>query len=104
MTLINLTAAQLAEQLKSDSIILIDVRETHEFNAGHIDGAILMPLSSFDPSAVPLEDGKPVVIYCARGGRSANAVAMCQQFGVPVEQHLAEGIMGWVAAGLPVMR
>ena len=104
MTLINLTAAQLAEQLESDSIILIDVRETHEFNAGHIDGAILMPLSSFDPSAVPLEDGKPVVIYCARGGRSANAVAMCQQFGVPVEQHLAEGIMGWVAAGLPVMR
>ena len=104
MTLINLTAAQVAELLEAESIILVDVRETHEFNAGHIDGAILMPLSSFDPSAVPLEDGKPVVIYCARGGRSANAVAMCQQFGVPVEQHLAEGIMGWVAAGLPVMR
>ena len=104
MTLIYLTAAQVAELLEAESIILVDVRETHEFNAGHIDGAILMPLSSFDPSAVPLEDGKPVVIYCARGGRSANAVAMCQQFGVPVEQHLAEGIMGWVAAGLPVMR
>ena len=57
MTLINLTAAQVAELLEAESIILVDVRETHEFNAGHIDGAILMPLSSFDPSAVPLEDG-----------------------------------------------
>ena len=104
MTLINLTAAQLAEQLEADAMTLVDVREVHEFNQGHIDGAVLMPLSSFDPSAVPLEDGKPVVLYCARGGRSANAVAMCQQFGVPVQQHLADGIRGWMAAGLPLVR
>ena len=104
MNLINLTAAQVAEQLEADSIILVDVRETHEFNAGHIDGAVLMPLFSFDPSAVPQEDGKTVVLYCARGARSANAAYMCQQFGVAVEQHLADGVMGWMAAGLPLVR
>ena len=71
----NLTPAQLNERLLSGSVTLIDVRELHEHQDERIDGALHMPLSSFNPASVPVHPKKKVVFHCARGGRSANAVA-----------------------------
>ena len=64
------------KQLQDDnSIHLIDVRELHEFNAGHIDGAQLIPLGTIEDSFslyIPNKDTK-IFIYCRSGNRSAEA-------------------------------
>ena len=102
MSLIDLSPATVAERLTANEIILIDVREPNEHAAERIEGAILMPLSSFDPSKVPQDPNRAVVFHCARGGRSAQAVQHCRHAGLNVDSHLAGGIAGWKAAGLPV--
>ena len=45
----------LAEALKSRSCVLVDVREPHEFSAGHVPGSVNHPLSRFDPHRLPAD-------------------------------------------------
>lgn len=96
--------AELAQRLHDGAVTLIDVREPHEHQAERIAGAVSMPLSGFDPHALPQNPARPVVLHCARGGRSADALARCRQAGVGVAGHLAGGLAAWGAAGLPIVR
>jgi rhodanese-related sulfurtransferase len=97
-------AARLQAMIEAQTVALIDVREPDEFAAGHIAGALNRPLSSFDPKAVPMEDGKRVVLQCAGGKRSAMAFERCQKAEMPIDAHLSGGLAAWKAAGLPVVR
>lgn len=103
MTAINLTAEEVAHGLKSDSILLIDVREPGEYAAERIHGALLFPISTFDPNALPDCGKRKVVFHCGSGIRSAKAVAACQKAGLPHDCHLKGGIQAWKAAGLPII-
>lgn len=104
MTLKNLEPAEVADLLSKNEIVLIDVREASEYAAAHIKGATLVPLSRFDPHALPGDGQKRIVLHCGVGGRSARAVAACQAAGVAVDSHMRGGIQAWMAAGLPVER
>jgi rhodanese-related sulfurtransferase len=92
--LTELTPAEVHDALQENRIVLVDVREPHEYEAERIHGALLFPLSSFDPAALPVGD-KPVVLQCGTGKRSAMAVAKCIAAGVPVTTHLKGGIQAW---------
>ena len=89
-------------ELKSalGSVALIDVREPHEFDAGHIPGAVNQPLSTFDPSDLPV--GKPIVLVCQAGARSARALNVAKAAGVADIRHYAGGTGGWRANGEPL--
>ena len=100
MSLKNLPPQEVAELLAQGAIILVDVREPSEHASLHVKGARLVPLSTFDPLALPSD--KPVVFHCAVGGRSAKAVAACQAAGLALDSHMQGGIQAWIAAGLPV--
>ena len=100
----NLEPAEIAALLAADSIVLIDVREPNEYAQARIEGAVLVPLSRFDPHALPDSNGKRIIFHCGIGGRSAKAVAACQAAGVAVDSHMRGGIQAWIAAGLPVER
>lgn len=89
-----------ATMLKDDKAILVDCREVEESRRLRIPGAILMPLSSFDPAQVPAVEGKSVLIHCALGGRSREAVIRCYQAGVEAI-NVDGGIFGWQHAGFP---
>jgi rhodanese-related sulfurtransferase len=103
MTIKNLDAADVARLLEEDAIVLIDVREPSEHAAERIHGALLFPLSTFDPAALPDSGGRAVVFHCAAGVRSAKAVAACQSAGLLHDSHLKGGIQAWKAAGLPTV-
>lgn len=88
----------------SDAIHLVDVREAHEWNEGHIPGAIHRPLSELSAWAGDLPKDRPVVFYCLSGGRSGQALSRCKSAGHPVEGHMGGGISAWRMQGLPVTR
>lgn len=96
---LNLTAQEVAARLQAGGVTLVDVREAAEYAAEHIPGAVLQPLSAFDPAALP---AGALIFQCGSGKRSASAVAACQAAGLPHAAHLAGGIAAWKAAGLKV--
>lgn len=104
MSLVNLEPREVADLLAKNLILLIDVREPAEYAAGHIKGATLVPLSTFDPHALPPTEGKRIVFHCAVGGRSAKAVAACQAAGLTIDSHMRGGMKAWIGARLPVER
>jgi rhodanese-related sulfurtransferase len=99
----DLTPAQVKAAFDAQEILLIDVREPAEFAEERIAGAKNIPLSSFDPTALPDAGGKTIVLQCAGGKRSAMAVGKCRQANQAIETHLAGGLMAWKAAGLPTV-
>lgn len=94
----------LAGLLDEGKALVVDVREPHEFTAGHIPGAVNLPLSRFAPDQLPDPQGRLLVLACAAGGRSGRAMAACDAARAAVEGHLAGGLGAWVSAGLPVER
>jgi len=102
MPLNNLSPDDVKQALDTGNVLLIDVREDHEFALGHIEGAILMPLSQLSELDLPKADDKTIILYCAGGVRSVKAAHICQLRGLKADNHLAGGINAWRAAGLPV--
>lgn len=97
-----LTPSEVHDALRRHTIVLIDVCEPQEYVTERIHGALLFPLSSFDPRALPV-DGRPVVLHCGSGKRSTMAVAKCIEAGVPVTRHMKGGIMAWKHAHHPTI-
>ena len=88
---------ELAQALKTKSCVLVDVREPHEFSGGHVPGSVNHPLSRFDPAALPA--GKPVVLICRSGARSASALSRARKAGHANARHYPGGVMAWRSAG-----
>lgn len=72
---------------------VVDVREPHEFAAGHIPDALNLPLSRFDPEQLP--SGKAVVLICQSGRRSLNALNQARATGREDVRHYAGGMIVW---------
>lgn len=98
----DLTRSDIKTGLAAGTITVVDVREPHEYAAGHIPGALSMPLSAFDPAALPLGSGKRVVFSCAAGVRSMQAAMIARSHGVAIDAHYRGGFRDWVMAGEPV--
>jgi rhodanese-related sulfurtransferase len=88
--------------LQNGEILLVDVREANEYAFERIHGALLYPLSTFDPTTLPTE-GRRLVLHCAGGRRSLMAAHKLQSAGHHQVTHLAGGLQAWKAAGLPVI-
>lgn len=98
----NLDINDIRQGLADGSILLVDVREPNEWEAGHIPGSVLLPLSVFDPDAIPDPAGRRIVLSCRSGNRSLKAAAIAHAGGVPVDAHYQGGFLDWVAQGGPV--
>ena len=99
---VDLGLDEVKSGLEDGSIIVVDVREPHEFAAGHIPNSISNPLSSFDPSALPVGQGKRIVFSCAAGVRSVRAIELAQAAGLDLREHYRGGFKEWSLAGEPV--
>jgi len=80
---------------------VLDVREDDEWAAGHIAGAVHIPLQELPGRLADLPDGQTLVV-CKVGGRSAQAVGYLAQQGYEVV-NLAGGMLDWQAAGRPMV-
>ena len=97
----DLTAQEVATAMTAGEVVVVDVREPNETAVERIPGAVLLPLSTFDPADIPDPAGRAVVFSCASGIRSIKASEIAQSSGLPYDAHLAGGIKAWKAAGYP---
>ncbi len=97
----DLTPEDVARGLQEGRIVLVDVREPNETAVERFPDAVLVPLSEFDPAAIPDPAGRDVVFACRSGRRSVTASLAAQEQGFAYGSHLAGGILAWKAAGLP---
>src|SRR6185312_4797776 len=95
----NLTVEEVARGLTEGRVLLVDVREPNETSVESYPDAVIVPLSGFDPAAIPDPQGKQVVFACRSGRRSVTASLAAQDAGYSYTAHLAGGIIAWKAAG-----
>jgi len=95
----------LRSWMAAGDALLVDVREAHEYHQAHIEDSTLMPLSTFDPLAIPPHDGRKLVIHCASGVRCGVAAQQLLASGYNGHIHrLAGGIEAWYHAGGPIVQ
>ena len=82
---------------------LIDVREQHEFAAGHIPAARLVPLSRLEQKVAQLPRNRQVYVVCATGNRSKRAAVMLRSHGIQAI-NVRGGTSAWQRAGKPLVR
>ena len=110
-----ISPAQLKAKMDArEDFLLVDVRESSEFEHGHISGAHLVPRGIIEAAADPTYAKKyaplcearerQVILYCASSGRSAMAAAVLQMMGFKNVLNMSGGFGGWEAEGLPVTR
>lgn len=106
----NLTPAQVAAEIETGDVLLVDVREPGETADGVVPGAVLAPRGMLEfhaDAATPhhLEGFHPdrrVIVYCAAGSRSALAAVSLRTLGYSDVAHLDGGFAAWTDDGRPV--
>lgn len=106
----NLGPEDVAKEMESGEVLVVDIREASEREGGRIPGSIHAPRGMLEFYADPsspyhLEDFDPnkrVILHCAAGGRSSLGVKALEQLGYTNIAHLDGGFEAWKEAGNPV--
>ena len=95
----NVSASEACQFIQENpGLLILDVRTEEEYRQGHIPGAVLVPVEEFSSRVGEFAaySDKPVLVYCASGGRSPEAVDILLNNHFSRVYHLYEGISGWV--------
>ncbi len=103
-TVPQMTAQDLARLLQADAVTIVDVRGQTEWEAGHLPGAIHIPLGDLTDRLTELPREKPIVVQCGSGARSAIGASLLRANGFENVINLAGGFAAWQATGKPVDR
>lgn len=87
-----------AQDLVRDGAVLLDVRESHEWNAGHAPQAEHLPLGRIQEASKKVRGGKQVVVVCRSGNRSRHATKSLIAMGYDAV-NLSGGMHAWKRAG-----
>jgi len=86
-----------------DPVVYLDVREPNEWNLGRIPGAVHLPRGNLESKLESVIDrARKIVVYCARGNRSALAALTMQQMGYEDVASMSGGFQEWAGVGGPV--
>ncbi|HUP27232.1 MAG TPA: molybdopterin-synthase adenylyltransferase MoeB [Chloroflexia bacterium] len=92
----DITPREVQARLRSgDRLLLLDVREPHEWSIAHLEGAKLIPLHTISQRVQELSTADEIVLYCKSGTRSATAMSQLQALGFRKLWNLKGGIDSW---------
>jgi rhodanese-related sulfurtransferase len=94
--------AQLAE--RRPGLQVVDVRRPGEYAAGHVPGAVNLPLDRLEHELSVLDASRPTVVICAGGYRSSAGTALLRRHGFADVTNVIGGTSAWVAAGYDTER
>jgi rhodanese-related sulfurtransferase len=89
-----------AREMLDKGAQLVDVRADHEWETGHLPGAVHIPLAELPAHLGEIDKDRPVIFYCRGGNRSSMATAALVEVGYDAAR-LSEGAVGWEEEGLP---
>jgi rhodanese-related sulfurtransferase len=95
-------ARQLIEEKKK--LIIVDVRTIPEYNEGHIENAINIPVQELADRLDELNKNDELLIYCRTGNRSSTAVDILSDAEFTMIYHMHEGISVWIQQGYPIVQ
>ena len=98
------SVAELAAQLRSGGVTVIDVRGRAEWEAGHLPGVATIPVGYLTDRIAEIPRDRPVVMQCQSGARSAIAASVLRATGLTNVATLSGGFADWARAELPVVR
>jgi sulfur-carrier protein adenylyltransferase/sulfurtransferase len=91
-----MTATELKQECdQGKPIVIVDVREPHEYEIAHIDGAVLIPLGELPERLKELDDHAEIVTHCHHGARSLKALEILKAAGFSKVRSLRGGIDAW---------
>lgn len=88
---------------RGQAIDILDVRQPHEYNQGHIEPSRLIPLGELPGRMAELDRSRTILTLCRSGQRSALAARQLAALGFEV-RNITGGILAWMAAKLPVSK
>lgn len=103
-TIANTSVSAAVPRVARGEVTVIDVRNRSEYEAGHIPGALHIPVGYLSERLEEIPRDKPLVLQCQGGGRSAIATSVLQRLGVTGAMNLAGGIVAWQRASGPMER
>lgn len=86
------------------SLVILDVRTVWEFEDGHIEGAINIPVEELQQRLGELNLSDEILVYCRTGNRSRRAVQILADNGFSSVYHMLGGIEAWKQAGCPTVK
>jgi len=101
-----LDTAEAVRLMNKDEAIALDIRDRKDFNAGHITGAINIPLNSLESRVQELDKhkDKKILVVCKMGNSANMAVTKLQKAGYPDALRLKGGMMQWQTDSMPVVK
>ena len=96
-----LSPERVAELVEAGNSQVVDVREAGEHEAGHVRGAVHLPLAGLSETASALDRERPVVFYCRGGERSEMAAEAFRASGWEAAS-MEGGLLAWSERGLPL--
>ena len=97
-----LSATMLKEKLDRNEIILVDVREEHEWEKGHIEGAERIYVGYLKEEASRLPRDKPIATTCGWGGRGGLGASILKKMGFKDVYNVLGGMKAWKKLGYPI--
>ena len=92
----DITPEELKAKLdRKEKFLLVDVRESHEYEICRIEGSVLLPLSKIGESYEELDGSKEIVVYCHHGNRSSQAMKFLKRQSLTRVKNLIGGIDAW---------
>lgn len=103
-TVAKMEVAALAPRLARGDVTVIDVRNATEYAAGHLPGALHIPVGYLPERLAEIPRDKPIIVQCQSGARSAIATSVLLKLGVGDVTDLVGGYAAWQSAGHEVVR
>ena len=102
-TISGIDLAELSAAIATGGLTLLDVRGRAEWDAGHLPGAVNIPLGELEQCLSALPPGRPIVVHCQSGARAAIGASLLDARGVQDVRLYGGGFTEWRAAGREVV-